>query len=111
MYVFPTVGTGKPGGVSQQKSHMILFFKKDNWGCCVGSDEKRAGDISGGCCKNTEGVEGELEEGRGVDGYRTGLGGVGHGAQSLLGSQGDDQKRDAQTVCLNTGAWISGAFD
>ena len=114
VYVFSTVGTGKPRGVFQQKkkkkSH-ILFFKKDNWGCCVGSDEKRAGDTSRGCCKNAEGVEGELEEGRAVDGYRTGLGGVGHGAQSSLGSQGDGQRRDAQTVCLNTGAWTPGAFD
>lgn len=71
----------------------------------MGSDEKRAGDISGGCCKNTEGVEGELEEGRGVDRFGR------FGAQSSLGSQRDGQKRDAQTICLNTGAWIPGAFD
>ena len=54
--------------------------------------------MSRGCCKNTEGVEGELEEGRGVDGYRTGLGGVGHESQSSLGSRRDGQKGDAQTV-------------
>ena len=88
------------GSSSKKKKKKVTycFLKKITGAAAWAVMKSEQVTMSRGCCKNTEGVEGELEEGRGVDGYRTGLGGVGHESQSSLGSRRDGQKGDAQTV-------------